>query len=382
MPCLNEELTLRTCIEKAINWLEKNNIRGEVVIGDNGSTDHSITIAESLGARVVNVPVRGYGAACYYATDQARGKYIIMGDSDDSYDFSNLSLFVEKLREGYDLVMGNRFQGGIERGAMPWKNRYFGNPLLSFICKFIFDVPAGDILCGLRGFSAEAFKKFNLHTMGMEYGPEMLIKARMLNMKIGEVPTTLSKDGRDRPPHLLPWRDGWRNLRFMLLFSPRWLFWYPGWVSMLTGISLIFWLYPGSRSIGDVTFDIHTMLYSSLMVIGGYQAVLVGVITRKLGFSLELLPSNYYLEQFNKYFKLEYALLFGFLLFVIGIVGLLGSIIVWANKDFGDLNPFETMRAIIPYSLAFIIGIQSILFAFNVGFIDLSVRDLSVRKIE
>ena len=228
MPCLNEAETLEVCVRKALAYLDRSGITGEVIVGDNGSTDGSQDIALRCGASVVDIPLRGYGAALYGATLAARGKYIVMGDSDDSYDFSNLDPFVAKLREGYDLVMGNRFAGGIKLGAMPWKNRYIGNPILSTIGKMLFRCPAGDFHCGLRGYSKEAFTRMDLRTTGMEFASEMVIKATLNRMKITEVPTTLSPDGRSRPPHLRPYRDGWRHLRFMLLFSPNWLFLYPG----------------------------------------------------------------------------------------------------------------------------------------------------------
>ena len=238
MPCLNEAETLEKCIVKARSFLERSGISGEVVIGDNGSTDGSIGIARRCGARVVDIPIRGYGAALNGAIIASRGKYCVMGDSDDSYDFSNLDLFVKELRAGADLVMGNRFLGGIEPGAMPWKNRYIGNPVLSGVGRFLFRAPAKDFHCGLRAFSRDAFLRMDLRTTGMEFASEMVIKATLMGMKIVEVPTTLSPDGRSRPPHLRPYRDGWRHLRFMLLFSPDWLFLYPGLVLMFAGLLL------------------------------------------------------------------------------------------------------------------------------------------------
>ena len=235
MPCLNEAETLARCIGKATRFLDESGVAGEIVIGDNGSTDGSIEIAERHGARVVDVPIRGYGAAVYHAALAAKGRYVIMGDADDSYDFSALAPLVAKLRDGYDVVMGNRFLGGIRPGAMPWKNRYIGNPILSSIGRLFFRCPARDFHCGLRGFSADAFRRMDLRTTGMEFASEMVIRATLLGMRITEVPTTLDPDGRSRPPHLRPWRDGWRHLRFMLLFSPRWLFLIPGLALMLTG---------------------------------------------------------------------------------------------------------------------------------------------------
>jgi glycosyltransferase involved in cell wall biosynthesis len=252
MPCLNEAETLATCVEKALGWIATSGVEAEVLVADNGSTDGSQDIARSLGARVVDVPQRGYGSALYYGSKAARGRYIIMGDSDDSYDFSNLDAFVEKLDEGYHLVMGNRFLGGIEPGAMPWKNRYIGNPVLTWVGRVLFRCPAKDFHCGIRGYTREAFERMDLRTTGMEFASEMVIKATVLGLKITEVPTTLSKDGRSRPPHLRPWRDGWRHLRFMLLFSPRWLFLVPG--SVLSLVSLVAYvaLLIGTVRIGSV----------------------------------------------------------------------------------------------------------------------------------
>ena len=228
MPCLNEAETLALCINKANAWALHSGIQTEVLIADNGSTDGSQAIAESLGARVILVAQRGYGSALFHGCMAAKGEWIIMGDSDDSYDFSNLDSFIQKLRADFDLVMGNRFLGGIAPGAMPWKNRYIGNQILTWVGRLLFKCPAKDFHCGLRGFRKDAFLRMDLRTTGMEFASEMVIKANLFGMRIAEVPTTLSKDGRSRPPHLRPWRDGWRHLRFMLLFSPLWLFLYQG----------------------------------------------------------------------------------------------------------------------------------------------------------
>ncbi len=246
MPCLNESLTLGICVTKARDAMARLGIRGEIIVADNGSTDGSQAIAESLGARVVPIPVKGYGSALRGGIAAARGKYVIMGDSDDSYDFTQLGDFVAKLDEGYDLVMGNRFQGGIRPGAMPFLHRYLGNPGLSWLGRLFFKCPSGDFQCGLRGFRKASIDRLELQTTGMEFSTEMVVKATLFHLKIAEIPTTLSPDGRDRPPHLRTWRDGWRYLRFMLIYSPRWLFLYPGAVLMLVGIALGAWLMPGS----------------------------------------------------------------------------------------------------------------------------------------
>ena len=272
MPCLNEALTIGTCIQKARGCIARLGLRAEVVVADNGSTDGSPQIAESEGARVVHVPERGYGAALYHGAKHARGRYIIMGDGDDSYDFSRLDPFVEQLRVGVDLVMGNRFLGGIAPGAMPWKNKHIGNPVLSRIGRLFFHSPVRDFHCGLRGFSRAAFERMDLQTTGMEFASEMVIKATLLDMRIAEVPTTLSKDGRDRPPHLRPWRDGWRHFRFMLLYSPRWLFLYPGLALMLGGALVSALLLPGPFTLGgSVVLDVHTLLFAVAAILLGFR---------------------------------------------------------------------------------------------------------------
>ncbi|MBO0699447.1 MAG: glycosyltransferase family 2 protein, partial [Zavarzinella sp.] len=321
MPCLNEALTLETCVRKAQRFLKEHGINGEVVVGDNGSTDGSQEIARRCGARVVDVPVRGYGAALYSATLAARGRYIIMGDSDDSYDFSDLMPFVEKLRDGYDLVMGNRFRGGIKPGAMPWKNKYIGNPVLTWIGRLFFRCPARDFHCGLRGYSAAAFRKMDLVTTGMEFASEMVIKATLLHLKVTEVPTTLSPDGRDRPPHLRPWRDGWRHLRFMCLYSPKWLFFYPGTVLMLAGLVGLVALLPGPRSVGGVTFDVNTLLYAAAAVLVGFQAVTFTVLAKGFAVTQGLLPSGQLVQRTVGLFRTEFGIFAGLGLFLAGLVG-------------------------------------------------------------
>jgi glycosyltransferase involved in cell wall biosynthesis len=327
MPCLNEAETIGRCIEKAKRWLEQSGVIGEIIIGDNGSTDGSQDIAVSYGARIIDIPQRGYGAALFGATMAAQGKYIIMGDSDDSYDFSNLSPFLEKLQSGYDLVMGNRFKGGIQAEAMPWKNRYIGNPLLTGIGRLLFNSQIGDFHCGLRGFSKAAFMRMDLHTTGMEYASEMVIKAALLGMQIAEVPTTLSKDGRSRPPHLRPWRDGWRHLRFMLLFSPRWLFIYPGIAISLLGLVLFILLLKGPIQINKVYFDIHTMVFAGITTLIGYMLLVFGSITRIIGISLGLLPPKRILDYLSGKPILEIGSL-------LGVISMLTGFFLWDNSDY------------------------------------------------
>jgi glycosyltransferase involved in cell wall biosynthesis len=369
MPCLNEAETLASCISKALAFLGKNGIRGEVLIADNGSTDGSQTIARSCGARVVDVPLRGYGAALTHGSLAARGAFIVMGDSDDSYDFSNLMPFVEKLRSGYDLVMGNRFRGGIKSGAMPWMNRWIGNPILSTIGRTFFHCPVGDFHCGLRGYSAHAFRTMDLHTTGMEFASEMVIRATLLKLRIAEVPTTLSPDGRARPPHLRPWRDGWRHLRFMLLYSPRWLFFYPGLLLMVLGLLMGLWLLPGPRRVGSVNLDVHTLLYCAIAVIIGLQAVLFAVCARVLATVKRLLPPDPLIERLCRAITVEIGLVFGTLLIALGVAGSITAFVLWEKLSFGPLDPVHVMRVIIPAGLGMCVGSQIMQASFFLGVI-------------
>src|SRR5438477_734802 len=278
MPCLNEARTLGVCITKAQSFLKNNGVSGEVIVADNGSTNGSVEIAAELGARVVNVPVRGYGAALAAGIEAAKGKYIIMGDSDESYDFSALFPFVEKLRAGYDLVMGNRFRGRIVPGAMPFMHRYFGNPFLTAIGRLFFSCKeCGDFYCGLRGFQREAVRALQLQSRGMEFALEMIVKARLHDLRITEVPITLSPHGRDRAPHLRWYRDGWRSLRFYLLMSPRWFFGIPGVILLVGGMIVSSLLLPGPLYVMSITFDYHTLMYSTSAIVFGYQSILLFV---------------------------------------------------------------------------------------------------------
>jgi glycosyltransferase involved in cell wall biosynthesis len=377
MPCLNEAETLERCLVKAKDFLARHNVAGEVVVGDNGSTDGSQDIARRNGARVVDVPLRGYGAALYFATKSARGRYVIMGDSDDSYDFSDLMPFLTKLREGHDLVMGNRFLGGIKPGAMPFKNRYLGNPVLSGIGKLFFRSPANDFHCGIRGFSREAFTRLDLRTTGMEYASEMVIKATLLGLRIIEVPTTLSPDGRSRPPHLRPWRDGWRHLRFMLLYSPRWLFLYPGMLLMLAGLGVGAWLMPGPQVLGKATFDVHTLLFAAMAVLVGFQGVAFAIFTKVFGIAEGLLPQDPRLDRLFKYVTLETGLIAGVLILLLGLGGSLYAVGEWGARSFGVLEPQRMLRLVIPSATAVTLGFEVVLASFF-----LSVLGLRVRRLE
>ncbi len=374
MPCLNEAETLEACIRKAKASLVENDIRGEVVIADNGSTDGSQALAEKLGARVVPVEVKGYGAALQGGIAAAKGRFVIMGDADDSYDFSNLGPFVEKLREGFELVMGNRFKGGIAPGAMPPLHRYLGNPVLTGIGRLFFSSPSGDFHCGLRGFSRAAYAKMDLQTTGMEFASEMVVKSTLLKLKIAEVPTTLSPDGRSRPPHLRSWRDGWRHLRFMLVYSPRWLFLYPGLAAMLVGVTIGAWLLPGPQTVNGVTFDVHTLLYACGLALIGFQAVLFALFTKVFAITAGLLPEEPRLTRAFKYITLETGLIAGACLCLAGLGGTGVAVAHWRGVEFGDLAPANELRIIIPSILALALGCQVMLASFFFSVLGLKRR--------
>ena len=377
MPCLNEAETLETCIRKAQSYLEQSGVNGEIVIGDNGSTDGSQEIARRCGACVVAVPVRGYGAALYGATQAARGKYCIMGDSDDSYDFTDLEGFLQKLRAGYDLVMGNRFTGEIKPGAMPWKNRYLGNPVLSAIGRLLFRPPAGDFHCGLRGYSRAAFRRMDLRTTGMEYASEMVIKATILGMKIAEVPITLSPDGRSRPPHLRPYRDGWRHLRFMLLFSPNWLFLYPGLILILFGLLVGGTIVHHPVLLGHVRLGLDTMIYCGTSIVIGFQAVLFSVLSRKYAMQEGLYPKAVSPGFSLSNLSLEWGLAVGFTILLIGVAIAVYALFTWGQHGFGLLVTEHIARLVIPSSIAISLGLEVILSSFLMSTLTLSVRHYS-----
>ncbi len=358
MPCLNEAETLAVCIEKARRSLEALKIAGEIIIADNGSTDGSQALATSLGARVVEVEAKGYGNALMGGIAAARGKYVIMGDADDSYDFANLGPFVEKLRAGYELVMGNRFAGGIKPGAMPPLHKYLGNPVLTGIGSLLFHSPCGDFHCGLRGFSKAAATRLDLRTTGMEFASEMVVKATLHNMRIAEVPTTLSPDGRSRPPHLRSWRDGWRHLRFLLLYCPRWLFLYPGLSLMFFGLLGGLWLLPGPRTMGGVTFDVHTLLYAAVAIVAGFQIVAFAFFTKVFAISEGLLPEDPQLNRLMSYITLEVGLIGGGALLLSGLAGTIYAFIIWDSLSYGPLQPSNTLRLVIPAITALMLGIQ------------------------
>jgi glycosyltransferase involved in cell wall biosynthesis len=375
MPCLNEARTLETCIRKAQASFERIGIAGEVVVADNGSTDGSREIAEDLGARVVPVEQRGYGAALTGGIAAARGRWVIMGDADDSYDFSDLEPFVQQLREGYDLVAGNRFEGGIREGAMPWLHRRLGNPALSFVGRRLYGTPCGDIYCGLRGFDREKVAALDIRSSGMEFAIEMIVKATMMGLKVTEVPTTLSPDAEGREPHLNTWRDGWRSIRLLLLYSPKWLFLYPGLALLAVGVAGMAWLVPGQRSVGSVTFDVSTLLYFSLAVIVGLQSVYFFLTARWFGITEGLLPDDPRIRRLLEgRGRLELGLVAGMLLLGIGLGLSVYALATWNEAGFGRLDYPDTLRIIIPGATLIACGMQTALSALFLSVLGLRRR--------
>jgi glycosyltransferase involved in cell wall biosynthesis len=375
MPCLNEAETLATCIRKAQSAIESGALKAEIVVADNGSTDGSPLIAKELGARVVEVAGKGYGSALLGGIAAARGKFVVMGDADDSYDFTAIAPLVEKLREGYDLVMGNRFTGGIRSGAMTWSHRWVGNPALTRLSHLFFRTPVGDMHCGLRAFRKDAIDSLRLRATGMEFASEMVIKASLRRMKIAEVPVTLSPDGRSRPPHLRTWRDGWRHLRFMLLFSPRWLFLYPGVALLGGGVVVGALLETGPKRIGSVTFDIHTLLLAGFACLIGFQLVVFAVFTKV--FAMERgfhPPSARYYAMFD-YVKLETGLAVGGLMIAAGLVGTIIAVLSWGAVGFGNLDPRLTMREIIPAAVLLTLGVQTVFASFFLSILGMERGD-------
>lgn len=367
MPCLNESRTLAACIRKAQSAMKRLGVRGEVIVADNGSTDGSQSLAEELSARVVPIKERGYGSALRGGIAAARGKFVIMGDSDDSYDFAQLGDFLAKLNEGYDLVMGNRFLGGIRRGAMPLLHRFLGNPVLSWLGRLFFGCPVGDFQCGLRGFRKDAIDKLELQTTGMEFSTEMVVKATLFNLRITEIPTVLSPDGRDRPPHLRTWRDGWRYLRFLLLYSPRWLFLYPGTALFLLGVAVSVWLLPGPRTIGAATFDYDTLLFGAMAILIGFQSINFAVFTKAFAITERLLPEDPRLNRMFRFVTLEIGLILGAVLVVAGAATWIFGLGYWRSRHFGPLDPDKTLRIVIPGFVSLTLGIEIVLSSFFVS---------------
>jgi len=377
MPCLNEAETLAVCIRKAFDGLRSAGVSGEVIVADNGSTDGSQGIAEAEGARVILVSEKGYGNALRGGIMAAQGKWIIMGDADDSYDFSAISPFVEKLREGWELVMGCRMPAGggtISPKAMPWKHRWIGNPVLTFIGRLFFKCPAHDFHCGLRAFTKEGFVRIDLRTTGMEFASELVIKSTLRGLRITEVPITLYRDGRSRAPHLRSWRDGWRHLRFMLLFSPRWLFLIPGISLSSVGIAGVIPLTFGNLPLGAVVLDVGTLMACSLMLMVGFQLICFAVFTRVFAVAEGLLPPNRKLRKILDAFSMEWGLALGILFSMAGTVLFGLAVWDWYKTGFGSLSLGENLRRIIPASTLVVLGIQMLFGSFFIGVLGLKTN--------
>ncbi len=376
MPCLNEVETLATCIRKAQRAISRLDLAAEIVVADNGSTDGSQAVARELGVRVVDVPRKGYGSALIGGIEAACGRYVIMGDADDSYDFEAIGPLVEKLRDGFDLVMGNRFAGGIETGAMVWSHRWVGNPVLTYISRVFFHTPVGDMHCGLRGFRKDAIDRLRLRATGMEFASEMVIKASLQRLRITEVPVTLRPDGRSRPPHLRTWRDGWRHMRFMLLFSPRWLFLYPGLALFGVGVLTGGILELGPRQIGPFGFDIHTLLLAGFCSLIGYQLIVFAVFTKVFAMRMGFHPPNPTYSSMFRYVQLETGLVAGALMFLIGVLVTVLAVLSWQAVGFGALDPRVTMREIIPAAVLLTLGVQTIFASFFLSILGIDVESV------
>jgi glycosyltransferase involved in cell wall biosynthesis len=357
MPCLNEEETVEKCVSEALSYLDKSGVRGEVLVADNGSTDASVELAQAAGARVVQVEEKGYGSALRGGIASASGTFIIMADADCSYDFGNLDPFMAELRQGKDLVMGNRFAGGIEKGAMPALHRYLGNPVLSFLARLFFRSKVGDFHCGLRGFRADAIRALNLRTTGMEFASEMVVKAELAEYEIAEVPTVLRPDGRSRPPHLRSWRDGWRHLRFLLLHCPNWLFIWPSAILVLLGLMLGVLLALNSRSFGDVTFGVNSLVVVSGLVQLGFIGLVFGTLAKLFASRYGVLPITDNTQRIMKWVSLERALIVGLSLVLLGLIGVVFVFVKWAGVGFGDLDTERTRQVVVPSVTGISVGL-------------------------
>ncbi|MFZ4760905.1 MAG: glycosyltransferase family 2 protein, partial [Burkholderiaceae bacterium] len=369
MPCLNEARTVAACVAKARGFFERSGIAGEVVVADNGSTDGSQALAIAAGARVVAIEQRGYGAALMGGIAAARGRWVVMGDADDSYDFASLDAIVERLAGGAQLVMGNRFTGGIDPNAMPPLHRYLGNPVLSFIGRLLFRTPIGDFHCGLRAFDREAVIGLGLRCTGMEFASEMVMRATLAKLRISEVPTRLAKDGRDRPPHLRSWRDGWRHLRLLLMFSPRWLLLYPGLALMVIGLVPSIGLLFGPLEFGGFGLDIHTLLYCATASILGLQLCVLAVLTKAAGVSVGELPSGEAYERFTRMFTLERGIAVGVVLIAFGVGSGVLSALDWTQTGLSALDPSRTMRSVIPACALVLAGSECVFASFVLSFL-------------
>lgn len=374
MPCLNEAETLRECIRKASVAISSADLTGEILVADNGSVDGSTSIAMAEGVRLVQVPIRGYGAALVAGIEVARGKYILMADADDSYDFGHLPRFVVALDQGADLVMGNRFRGGIAPHAMPLLHRYLGNPVLSFIGRLFFGVQIGDFHCGMRAFRKDSIQGLGLRTTGMEFASEMVVKASLAGLKITEVPTTLSPDGRTRSPHLHTWRDGWRHLRLLLLYSPRWLFFYPGLVAAVVGFSVALWLLPGERAVGSWHFDVDTLTYAIGLMMTGVHVCIFAFIAKVFGMSVGLLPPDKNFQRLFRHITLETGILVGVLLLAFGLGSFGYSFSLWRGTGFGPLDATRILRITLPSAAALMLGVEVVFASFVLSLLGIDRR--------
>jgi glycosyltransferase involved in cell wall biosynthesis len=372
LPCLNEVRTLPDCIAQIQRATAGHGLLAEIIVADNGSTDGSADIASKLGVRVVSVADRGYGNALMGGIAAARGRYVIMGDADASYDFGDIPKFLDQLRAGADLVMGNRFRGGIQKGAMPILHRHLGNPVLSFLGRLFFSAPCGDFHCGLRGLSVQAYRRMNLQSTGMEFASEMVVKASLFGMKIAEVPTTLSPAGRDRPPHLRSWRDGWRHLRFLMMYSPRWSFLYPGVALMIVGTAVALWLLPGPRTLGSITIDIHTLLYAVMAILIGFQMVTFSVFTKVFAITEKLMPEDPRLTWLFRYFRIETGLAIGAVMMAAGVGLAAYSFFLWDAQHFGPMDPVRLVRVVASTMVLFTMGVEICLASFFLSILGLS----------
>jgi glycosyltransferase involved in cell wall biosynthesis len=374
LPCLNEVETVATCITKAQQSMKDLGVDGEVIVADNGSTDGSQEIARRLGARVVDVRVKGYGSALQGGISAARSEFVVMADADDSYDVSQLGPFLEALQGGADLVMGNRFLGGVQPGSMPKLNRYLGNPVLTALGRLFFRSPSRDFHCGMRALRRSRILGLDLRTAGMEFASEMVVRATLAKLEIVEVPVTLAPSGRSRPPHLRPWRDGWRHLRFLLLYSPRWLFLYPGIALMLAGTALGVALLPGPLHIGSVGLDVNAFVYCAVAVIIGYQAVTFSALARAFAASEGLLPPSKTMERMFRVVTLELGLALGFVLFLAGLGLSIYAVAFWSGKSFGALSTSSTIRLVVPAATLMILGLETVLASFFLSILGINRR--------
>jgi hypothetical protein len=374
LPCLNEAETLATCVRKAQTSISQLGLVGEVVVADNGSTDGSQRIAAELGARVIDVHVRGYGAALQAGIEASRGRFVVMADADDSYDLGSLEPFVAKLREGYDLVMGNRFAGGIAPGAMPPLHRYLGNPVLTALGRLFFRSPIRDFHCGMRGFRRDAILGLELRTTGMEFASEMVAKAALGRLRVTEVPTPLAKDGRSRPPHLRSWRDGWRHLRFLLLYSPRYLFLLPGTLLALAGALGVVVLSRAPLTVGGVTFDVSTLLFCAAATVLGAQLIFFWTFAEIFAMGEGLVPEDPRLVSAFRYVTLELGLAVGFAMFIAGVIGAILAVLAWRANGFGPLDAVAAMRVVIPSVTLMILGAQGVMGSFFLSVLGLRRR--------